>query len=49
MGTSVANSRVVLETLWRTKEQSEKAKEEKERVRKVADDGKLKSGLEAFG
>ena len=49
VGTSVANSRVVLETLRRIKEQSEKAKEEKERARKAADDGKLKSGLEAFG
>ena len=45
----MANSRVVLETLWRIKEQSEKAKEVKERARKAADDGKLKSGLEAFG
>jgi hypothetical protein len=49
VGISVANCRVVLETLRRMKEQSEKAKEEKERARKAADDGKLKSGLDAFG
>ena len=49
VGISVTNSRVVLETLRRTKEQSEKAKEEKECAWKAADDGKLKSGLEAFG
>ena len=35
--------------LRRTKEQQEKEKEEKERARKVAEDGKLNSGLEAFG
>ena len=35
--------------LWRTKELQEKEKEEKECARKVAEDGKLNSGLEAFG
>ena len=35
--------------LRRTKELQEKEKEEKERARKVAEDGKLNSGLEAFG
>ena len=49
VGISVVNCRVVLETLRRTKEQQEKEKEEKERARKVAEDGKLNSGLEAFG
>ena len=46
VGIYVVNCRVVLETLWRTKEHQ---KEEKERARKVAEDGKLNSGLEAFG
>ena len=49
VGISVVNWRVVLETLWRTKERQEKEKEEKERAQKVAEDGKLNSGLEAFG
>ncbi len=49
VGISVANSRVVSEMLRRTNKQSKKAKEEKERAQKAADDGKLKSGLEAFG
>ncbi len=49
VGISVVNCCVVLETLWRTKEQQEKEKEEKERAQKVAEDGKLNSGLEAFG
>jgi len=49
VGISVVNCRVVLETLWRTKEQQEKEKEEKKHARKVAEDGKLSSGLEAFG
>ena len=49
VGIYVLNCRVVLETLRRTKEQQEKEKEEKERARKVAEDGKLNSGLEAFG
>ena len=48
VGISVVNCRVVLETLRRTKEQQEKEKEDKERARKVVDDGKLNSGLEAF-
>ncbi len=48
VGISVANSRVVLETLWRMKEQAERTKEKKERVQKAADNGKLRSGLEAF-
>ena len=48
-GNKDGNCRVVLETLRRTKEQQEKEKEEKERARKVAEDGKLNSGLEAFG
>ncbi len=39
---------MVLETLRWTKEIAEKAKEEKERAWKVADDGRLKSGLDAF-
>ncbi len=38
----------MLETLRQTKELAEKAKEEKERAQKVADDGRLKSGLDAF-
>ena len=45
---SVVNCRVVLETLRRTKEQQEKETEDKERARKVAGNGKLNSGLEAF-
>jgi hypothetical protein len=49
VGVCVANSRVVLETLRRTKELAEKVRNEKEEARKVADDGKLKSALEAFG
>ncbi len=44
----MANSRVVLETLRWMKEIAEKAKEEKEQARMVADDGWLKSGLDAF-
>ena len=38
----------MVETLWQTKEVSEKAKEEKEQAQKVADDGRLKSGLDSF-
>jgi hypothetical protein len=49
VGFSVVNCRVVLETIWRTKEQQVKEKEDKERARKVEDNGKLNSGLEAFG
>ncbi len=49
MGVSVVNCRVVLETLWWTKEQQVKEKEDKECARKVADDGKLNPWLEAFG
>ncbi len=49
LGVSVVNCHVVLETLRRTKEQQVKEKEDKGRARKVADDGKLNSGLEAFG
>ncbi len=44
----MASSRVVLETVWWTKELVEKAKEEKELAWKVADDGRLKSGLDTF-
>jgi hypothetical protein len=39
VGISVANCRVVLETLRRTKEQAEKVKEQKEKSRQVAEDG----------
>ncbi len=39
---------MVLEKLRRTTEIAEKAKEEKERAWKVANDGRLKSGLDAF-
>ena len=49
VGISVANCRVVLETLRRTKEQAEKVKEQKEKSRQVAEDGKVKAALEAFG
>jgi hypothetical protein len=49
VGISVVNCRVVLETLRRTKEQAEKVKEQKEKSRQVAEDGKVKAVLEAFG
>ena len=49
VGISVANCRVALETLQRTKEQAEKVKEQKEKSRQVAEDGKVKAALEAFG
>jgi hypothetical protein len=49
VGISVVNCRVVLETLRRTKEQAEKVKEQKEKSRQVAEDGKVKAALEAFG
>ena len=49
VGISVANCHVVLETLRRTKEQAEKVKEQKEKSRQVAEDGKVKAALEAFG
>ena len=48
VGVYVANSRVALETLWWTKELAEKAKEEKERAHKISEDGRLKSGIDAF-
>jgi hypothetical protein len=38
-----------LETLWQTKEQAEKVKEQKEKSRQVAEDGKVKAALDAFG
>ena len=44
VGISVVNCRVVLETLWRTKEQAENVKEQKEKSRQVAEDGKVKAG-----
>ncbi len=49
VGISVANCRVVLEMLRRTKEQAEKVKEQKEKSWQVAEDGKVKAALEAFG
>jgi hypothetical protein len=49
VGISVANCRVVLETLRQTKEQAEKVKEQKEKSRHVGEDGKVKAALEAFG
>ena len=49
VGISVANCRVVLETLWRTKEQAEKLKEQKEKSWQVVEDGKVKAALEEFG
>jgi len=49
VGISVANCCVVLEMLWQTKEQAEKVKEEKEKSWQVAEDGKVKAALEAFG
>ena len=39
VGISVANCRVVLETLLQTKEQAEKLKEQKEKSRQVVEDG----------
>jgi hypothetical protein len=48
VGISVANCRVVLETLRLTKEQTEKVKEQKEKSRQVVEDGKVKAALEAF-
>ena len=49
VGISVANCRVALETLRQTKEQAEKVKEQKEKSWQVAEDGKVKAALEAFG
>ena len=49
VGISVANCRVVLETLRQTKEQAEKVKEQKEKSQHVGEDGKVKAALEAFG
>ncbi len=48
VGISVANCRVVLETLRRTKEQAEKVKEQKKKSRQVVEDGKVKAALEEF-
>ncbi len=45
----MANCHVVLETLRETKEQAEKVKEQKEKSWQVAEDGKVKAALEAFG
>ena len=44
----MANCRVVLETLRRTKKQADKVKEQKEKSWQVAEDGKVKAVLEAF-
>ena len=49
VGISVVNCCVVLETLRRTQEQAEKVKEQKEKSWQVAEDGKVKAALEAFG
>ena len=48
VGISVVNCHVVLEMLWRTKEQADKVKEQKEKPWQVAEDGKVKAALEAF-
>jgi hypothetical protein len=48
VGISVANSRVVSEACNQTKQQAEKAKQDKEHARQVVEDGKVKTAVEAF-